>query len=183
VATSEHVYEQDFELYLTGLIPNGKASVIEAHLGECESCVVKLSNADDSLSKRARPSSTQLKEERRDPRFATDGPGVLQIVSPFSAECLDVRVVDVSKNGLRLHIEVVVLPGSLVKVRMKDYIGFGESRYCVRSDKGFFVGVQLHDYIARRSVLAETEDPSGPTVTDDTSPLVADPSIASGWWR
>ncbi len=182
MATSEHVYEQDFELYLTGRIPNGKASVIEAHLGECESCVVKLSNADDSLSKRAGSSSTQFKEARRDPRFATDGPGVLQIVSPFSAECLDIRVVDVSKNGLRLHVDVSVLPGSLVKVRMKDYIGFGESRYCVRSDKGFFVGVQLHDYIARRSVLAETGEPSGPAATDDPSPL-ADPPIASGWSR
>jgi len=180
VSTGEHLHDQDFERYLSGLVPDIKAAVMEAHLGECKPCVTKLSNADGSLSKKERVSVRQTIEERRDPRFATNGRGVLQIVSPYSAECLDVRVVDVSKNGLRVHMDASVMPGSLVKVKMKDYIGFGESRYCVAADKGFFVGVHLHDYIARRSMRAEIENPSGPPVADDPS-VPADPPIASSW--
>jgi hypothetical protein len=65
VPTSEHVYEQNFEFYLTGLIQSSKDSVIEVHRGECKACVVKLSTADDALCKRAELSDMPAKEKRR----------------------------------------------------------------------------------------------------------------------
>ena len=40
---SEHVSEQDLDLYLTGRLPKGKDSALDTHLGECKPSVVKLS--------------------------------------------------------------------------------------------------------------------------------------------
>jgi PilZ domain len=173
VSISEHVFEKDFERYLARLIPNGKDSVIEAHLGECTACVVKLSAADGVLYKRASLSATPSKEQRREPRFLCDDPAVLQVVSPFSAEPLEGRLVDVSKNGLRFHVVTDVMPGSLVKVKMKTYIAFGESRYCLPAAEGFYVGIQIHDYVARESIRAVVRNRSelaAPTAADHTSP-------------
>jgi hypothetical protein len=45
-----------------------------------------------------------------------------------------------------------VMPGSLLKVRLKDYLAFDDARYCIPAAEGFFVGVQLHDYIPHGGV-------------------------------
>jgi hypothetical protein len=86
-------------------------------------------------------------EKRREHRIVVDESAVLQVMSPLSHEHLEVRLLDVSKNGLRFFAQVGVLPGSLVMVRIKGHLAFGEARYCVTADEGFFVGIQLSEFI------------------------------------
>jgi hypothetical protein len=154
VPNSEHVYEQDCELYLAGFLPIGKHSVLEARLDEGKPRVFALSKEAEFLRELAGLSAKQTfydgKEQRRDHRFAVNDPALLQILNPFADEYSDVAIVDVSKHGLRLHVPAEVMPGSLVKVRIKDDIAFGRARYCVPATEGFFVGVHLHDYISHR---------------------------------
>ena len=150
---AEHTYEPDFERYLTGFIPNGKDSVLEAHLDECKPCIIKLSKLDEVLYEVAGLNAKQAihngKDKRREHRFVTTDSAVVQILNPFSGEYWHANLLDVSKNGLRLHVPIEVMPGSLVKVRIKDDVAFGDARYCVSAAEGFFVGVQLHDYVSR----------------------------------
>jgi hypothetical protein len=169
VVTSEHVREQDFEAYLTRLIPNQIDAVIEAHFSECNACAVKLMNtADDSLSKRARLSAEQPSDGRRENRYVVNGSAVLQILNPFSAERSDVLLVDLSANGLKLLVRKPVRLGSFVKVRMKSYIAFGDSRHCGSTAEGYFVGVQLRNYVSRKLIPTETRNQSWPTITEPT---------------
>jgi hypothetical protein len=152
VPIAKHVYEQDFELYRTGFLPNGRDSVLVAHPGECKPCIVKLSKANQFLSElpglSAKQASHDGKDKRREHRFVANDSAVVQILNPFSDEYWGVSLLDVSKNGLRLHVPIGVMPGSLVKVRIKNGIAFGDARYCVPAIEGFFVGVQLHDYVS-----------------------------------
>ena len=151
---SEHVYEQDCELYLAAFLPIGKHSVLEARLGDSKPRVFALSKEAEFLRELAGLSAKQAihdgKEKRREHRFVINDPALLQILNPFSGEYSDVAIVDVSKHGLRLHVPAVVMPGSLVKVRIKDDMAFGRARYCEPATEGFFVGVHLHDYISHR---------------------------------
>jgi hypothetical protein len=146
-----HVLHQDLESYLTSLSPAENGSVTERHLSECERCVARLTHwADFSATLREIPTVLpDGKEKRWHRRFATSGSGVLQILNPFSVEYSANRIVDVSRNGMRLRGPVRVECGSLVKVRVKTSLFFGEARYCDSAPDGsFYVGVQLQDFFA-----------------------------------
>jgi hypothetical protein len=163
VTPSDHVCEQDFALFLTRVVPNGKDMT---HLCGCKACVAKLTTEEGVLCNRAQGSAKRADERRHDHRFVTQDFAVLQIVNPFSVERFNIRLVDISKNGLGLHMQTGLIPGSLVQLRIKDYIAFGESRYCLPAATGFFVGIQIHDYISLKSVRSEMQDRSWPTMTE-----------------
>ena len=128
-----HVLQQDLQTYLTRLLPTGSDSGTERHLSGCKPCVARLTHwADFSATLCEIPAlrPNGKREQRRNPRFATNGSGVLQILNPFSVEYLEVNISDISKEGMRLHVPVSVGRGSLVKVRMMTSLFFGEARYC-----------------------------------------------------
>src|ERR1019366_9426652 len=117
-----HVLQHDLQSYLTRLLPTENDSGTECHLSGCKPCVARLTHwVDFSATLREIPAlrPNGKREQRRNPRFATNGSGVLQILNPFSVEYLEVNISDVSKDGMRLHVPMSVGRGSLVKVRMK----------------------------------------------------------------
>jgi hypothetical protein len=146
-----HVLHQDLELYLTSLSPTEDGSRTERHLSDCEPCVARLTHWAD-FSATLREMSTHLpdgREKRQHRRFPTNDSGVLQILNPFSVEYSDILIVDVSRNGMRVRGRMLVERGSLVKVRVKTSLFFGEVRYCESvSDGTFHVGLQLQDFMA-----------------------------------
>ena len=73
----------------------------------------------------------------------------MQILNPFSASKWDVRVVDVSRGGLRTHTPNPLTPDSLIKIQMQFSVSCGDVRYCIPAENGFYVGVRLHDYSFR----------------------------------
>jgi hypothetical protein len=128
-----HVLQQELLTYLTRLIPKESDSLTEGYLTRCDPCVARLTEWDDfsETLREMRPVRPDGKrEQRRNPRFATDGSGVLQILNPFSVEFPEVRITDVSKDGMRIHAATPVQRGSHVKVRMKTSLFLGKSRYC-----------------------------------------------------
>jgi hypothetical protein len=147
-----HVLQHELRTYLTRLLPTERDSATESHLSGCNRCVARLTEWDDFSEtlremQAARPDGKR--EQRRNPRFATDGSGVLQILNPFSVKFSAVRITDVSKEGMRIHIATPVQRGSLVKVRMSTSLLFGESRYCEPAPEDlFYVGIHLHDFFA-----------------------------------
>ena len=151
-APAQHADEKDLELYLKDQLSVGSVAVMEAHLANCQACVGKLAEQDQCLWYLAELSAEdgpQEGEKRRYPRVATDEPATIQVLNPFMGEAWDVRIVDVSKGGLRTHTPKPLEPGSLIKVKMQFSVACGDVRYCVPGDKGFYAGVRLHDYFAR----------------------------------
>jgi hypothetical protein len=146
VTHSKHV--EGFKPFLTHLLRNDTCSTIGTQLVECNPCIIEMGPPDSALPPKTNPRAKRDRnEKRREHRFVTNESAVLQVTNPLSHEHLEVRLLDVSKNGLRLFVQVDVLPGSHVMVRMKDNLAFGEARYCVTAPEGFFVGVKLSDFI------------------------------------
>jgi PilZ domain/Putative zinc-finger len=145
---TEHVLETELEQYLKDQLSKETLAVIDAHLGSCQACASKLTEQDKCLWYLAELNSNDARdgERRRHPRLATNDPASLQVLNPFSDDVWDVRIVDVSRSGLRTHTPKSLLPGSLIKVKMQYSVACGDVRYCIPADNGFYAGVRLHDY-------------------------------------
>ncbi len=146
---TEHVLENEMELYLKDQLGKESLAAVDAHLGSCRTCSNKLAEQDKCLWYLAELTTGEVPgdgERRRHPRLATNDPASVQILHPFSAAIWDVRIVDVSKSGLRAHSPQSLPPGSLIKVRMQYSVACGDVRYCIPAENGFFAGVRLHDY-------------------------------------
>lgn len=144
-----HILQHDLEAYLTSLFPTEVDSVIEEHLSKCRRCVARLTHLDDfSSALHEIPGLPDgYKEKRRYPRFATNSSAVLQVLNPFSVDHLEVYISDVCTDGMRLKVPICVQRGSLVKVRIKKCLFFGEAGYCEATSDGlFYVGVKLHEH-------------------------------------
>ena len=151
VEQSEHVDEKDLELYLKYQLSNELVSAIDAHLGSCQVCVDKLAEQDKCLWYLAELRADEGAgggERRRHKRLVTNEPASLQVLNPFSVGIWDVRIVDVSEDGLRTYTPKPLMPGSLIRVKMQFSVACGDVRYCVPAEDGFYAGVRLHDYLA-----------------------------------
>jgi len=147
----EHVDEKDLALYLKAQLSEESTSAIDAHLGGCQICVNKLAEQDVCLwylAELTADKSASDGEKRRHPRLAMDEPATVQMLNPFSIDEWDVRILDVSEGGLRTYTQQLLMPGSLIRVKMKFSVACGDVRYSVPTDNGFYAGVRLHDYFA-----------------------------------
>ncbi len=111
---SEHVDEQDLELYLRYQLSNQSISAIDAHLVSCQVCVNKLVEQDKCLWYLAELSSDEDAggDRRRYPRLMTNEGASLQVLNPFSVGTWDVRIVNVSRTGLRTYTPKPLIPDS-----------------------------------------------------------------------
>ena len=149
---SEHIQEYDLELYLKAELSDESISVIDAHLKDCGDCVKKLAEQDKCLWYLAELSDGVAaldSDKRGSPRVVTNDAAAIQVLNPFCIDIWKVRVVDVSKGGLRTLTPRNLPPGALVKIRMQYSVACGDIRYCVPAENGFYAGVRLHDYYFR----------------------------------
>ena len=84
-------------------------------------------------------------ERRRDSRVPTDDPAVMRVIRPDCSELSNVRVLDVSKEGLKLLVAQPLDPGSTVQIRLKTVVALAEVRYCVPCGKNYHAGVLILD--------------------------------------
>ena len=143
-----HVRDEELERYFWERLEKGRTLALESHLAECEACATKLSSVAffDQLVElsRKQAASAQI-EKRREPRISTQDPGVLQKINPFSPDRLSIQIVDISKGGMKVNMASALEPGTMVKVRLKSVLVFGEVRHCRTVNNSYHSGIQLYD--------------------------------------
>jgi hypothetical protein len=147
--TTVHAHDDDLELYVRGRLEAGHVSNLESHLLECRVCRERLSDCIGLLPLKLNPTgkktSPQEKGRRSEVRFSSGDRAIFQELNPLSVERQEVKIVDVSKNGLGILAPRSVLPGTIVQVRIRDDVEIGEVRYCSASgDQGYRIGLRLH---------------------------------------
>jgi hypothetical protein len=115
-----HVSDEDLELYFLGRLMPEQISTIESHLTDCSVCTGRLSNVTGRFLRMLTLSSRRISnydgiEKRREHRIPTDNPGQIQTFSPFSPTKIQVQMMDVSRNGLKVHTPVLSRGGPLSK--------------------------------------------------------------------
>lgn len=100
----------------------------------------------------------QTNDRRGEPRFETDGVGSMQIVRPPIKGTLKVRVSDVSRSGLRIHMHRRIAEGSEVMIRLGESLIFAEVRNCRGKDSGEFdAGLRITNLQVRMNVKSRRE--------------------------
>ena len=84
-------------------------------------------------------------ERRRDPRFATNAAASVRSLYPLVPEYRAVRIVDISKRGMKLRSKDRIQPGAGIQIKLKGVFVLGEIRYCVQAGKFFLAGVLVDD--------------------------------------
>ena len=130
-----------------GVLPSIEA--ITSHLATCEACQRKLLGSPD-LAKRigsmTRSGGRDWKERRRYERIQMDKPASIRVFGPAPANrCSVVRILNSSREGLKLKASEFLRPGLLIQIYAVDTTAFGEVRYCKAMDSTFQAGVQIRD--------------------------------------
>jgi hypothetical protein len=92
-------------------------------------------------------------DKRREPRFHTDQPVVVTILTEPRIR-LDARVKNASGRGLGLVTDAPVPSGAPLRIEFEDSIVLGESIYCRDDRDGHFVGVELDQVLVGLTELA-----------------------------
>ena len=83
-------------------------------------------------------------EKRKSPRVAVDNFALLTVLES-NPQRIYVRIVDASKEGLKLLAACRLLPGSTVQVYVRDLFILAEVRYCRAAGDLYCAGVQIKD--------------------------------------
>ncbi len=144
---SSHVSADRLQWYVYGRLTPGETKDLESHLAECKECVRSLTDTIEFFRNFSKltPQDASSGERRREPRFSTESCARIQVLSPFSPIVSTVRIVDVSKDGMKLETNERLAVGLVIRVRLNNTFILGEVRYCNQSGEGFYVGVQIQD--------------------------------------
>jgi len=89
-------------------------------------------------------------ERRREARYPTSDPAVVQILTPDGVRIAG-TVVNVSRSGLGLELRSQLTKGMRVEVLVvRKCAIFGEVRYCRRSGDLFHTGIHIDDVVHPR---------------------------------
>jgi hypothetical protein len=137
---SQHLPPEDFELYALGQLPKRRSAAVESHVAECLVCAA-------TLTRVLRQVDAAQVERRSHPRTATAEQGWMQVMEPPRLGAWEVRILDVSREGMSLQTRQHVAPGCKIKVRRGGMIVFGEVRYCIPSEGEFRAGILIREVL------------------------------------
>ena len=138
--SSAHVETDILRRYALDHVSNTDASDIESHLIECTSC-------RSSLTRLASQANWLRTERRSEPRARLSGTvriRVLDLNLP-GGRSVSTRAVESSKRGIRVDSPSPIDKGAMVRLRVQDWIVFGEVVWCNPTGDRFHVGIKLLD--------------------------------------
>ena len=141
-----HIRPQDLERYVGGSPSRRLSLEMEQHLSQCAHCqslFAKALRIDGAPG--AKRGRLVLLSRRKETRIAVNEPAKMRRLNPFSANPLDVTIVDTSVSGFKLFVPEELLIGALVQLRFKAQLIVGEVRYCIPWGEGYLAGIRTRD--------------------------------------
>lgn len=113
---------------------------MRAHLDECEECQLRLTDV-------AIQTHWTGPERRTEPRVPVAFVGRLKALDPVTSigPPQNVKVVEISRSGVKVITERFLIPKTLVQVRFNGKAVLGEVRYCNKTASGYQAGIKLVD--------------------------------------
>src|SRR5580698_11225867 len=117
-----HVREDDIEMYILESLPLREQAAITNHLGTCAACQGKLVDAVRFASKiSALTQRDKLgKEKRRPSRIMNDVTASIRMLSPASSGRFQARVLDTTRDAIKLRVAEFLHPGATIQVSVTD---------------------------------------------------------------
>jgi len=142
-----HLTDEHLDLYARQQTsPRGDA-MCSAHLAVCEACKSRFLEIEFDMRDRTKP-ITRISgdnERRRNPRVPLHARGFITRLNPLLAGRLPVHVLNVSAEGMKLHVPEALEPGTMIQVRLPGTLLTAEVRHCAAVGTEFQAGVQVMD--------------------------------------
>lgn len=143
-----HPPEDDILLYLCGELERFRKKMVRDHLSRCDSCLERLTEDFRFPFNFQRFSLSSSIDRRKERRFATNGAAKVRLLlDPVSNDVVDVRILDVSRSGMRLCVPKRLMQGAPLMIRSGKNVAFGRVRHCTVERGEIIVGVQIDDVI------------------------------------
>ncbi len=139
-----HTQTDHLKLYALGELPQELVGQVETHLKECVECGIQFEESRVSMGQGV-TLETEYKERRKGPRMATNDPAVLIVLKPELSTRTKVRILDASREGLKLEVPRELMRGMVVQVNVRDLFILAEVRYCRAVGDAFHAGVHIQD--------------------------------------
>jgi hypothetical protein len=132
-----HVHPETLKYYALAQLPQADTEVVEAHLGECESCRHNLAKFSEEV--------WSDEDRRGETRTAIDQPATIKLLDPVTSTSPPegARIIETSLSGMKLRVKRLIFPRALIQVRMQDKIVLGVVKYCAEDGGEFQVGLRL----------------------------------------
>lgn len=143
-----HMQANHLELYALGELPADISGIIESHLESCVDCGIQFEESRATIgmwSEELEKPEYKGPEHRKSPRLETDDPAVLTLIRPERPSRVGIRILDASREGLKLSTPCELETGSFVQVHVRELFILAEVRYCIPAAEGFYAGVQIYD--------------------------------------
>jgi hypothetical protein len=143
-----HLQAERLELYALGELTEELSGIVESHLKACVPCGVQFEEARAAIGQWIPAAKEEYDgpEKRKGPRVATDDPAVLAVLEPRQSNRIKMRIIDASKDGLKLLLPVELIRGAVVQIHVRDLFIMAEVRYCLPAGPALFhAGVQIQD--------------------------------------
>jgi anti-sigma factor RsiW len=134
---------EHLELYALGALPEELSKAVESHLKTCVDCGVRFEESRKTMGDWQPGYSGP--EKRRHLRVATDDPAALTVLQLEPAPRLKTRILDASKQGLRLLVPHDLMRGAVIQIHVRDLFILAEVRHCRAVGQAFHAGVQIQD--------------------------------------
>jgi hypothetical protein len=122
--------------YVVGRLSPHQVTAVRSRLAECE---------------RSKRGDRAGAERRQDVRIAIDEPARMKVLQPLGC-ATEIRVLDVSRSGLKISIPEMLAPGTIIQIHMKAAIAFAEVRYTSQCGDDLHAGVRFQDVFWTPSV-------------------------------
>jgi hypothetical protein len=115
--------------FVIGRLSPNQVSAVRSRLAECE------------RSKRGERTGA---ERRQDVRVVTNDAARMKVLQPLGPNT-EVRVLDISRGGLKITVPEFLAPGTVIQIHVKSAIAFAEVRYCTHDGTDWQAGVRFQD--------------------------------------
>jgi anti-sigma factor ChrR (cupin superfamily) len=147
-----HPQDGDLNLYALGRLTPRQASKLTSHLAGCEVCHHKLSHVKGLGQPPA------FRERRGAARTPANDRASMRVLTTQPSGRVNVRILEMSKGGLKLLAPGSLHVGTSVQIRLKHTIALGEVRHCRPAGVAFHVGVLIQDVFPLSQTADESRD-------------------------
>jgi hypothetical protein len=134
--------------YALGQLPPELSIINNFHLTTCTPCSILLEETRAFIGRNTASFQSSGGDNRKSPRVPADDAATIVILQPAHSGNFATRVLDISKEGMKLLVPGALTRGTTIQIRLRDLFILAEVRYCLPADDAFHAGVLIQDVFA-----------------------------------
>jgi hypothetical protein len=133
-----HVSPEIMKRYALGELFAADHAAVQEHVADCEKCKHLLVGVLDEHA-------WSGDERRCEIRMLVDKPASIKLLDPVTSTSPPQRgrVMDESPGGMKIRVQRMMFPRTLIQIRVQEKMVLGVVKYCIQDSDEFLIGVRV----------------------------------------